>query len=106
MIELSEELKQRKEEWKSLGFLLPIKDGKESPCATFDFLGRRLMFELRTADNRGWDDFMANGTVHTHAIALRKVRYLSDGELLVAKQIVFFKWVLSWVSWNLKTGER
>lgn len=106
MIELSEELKQRKEEWRNLGFLLPIKEGKESPSTTFDFLGRRWLFEFRTANHGGWDDFMANGTIHAHSLALRKVRYLSDGELLVAKQIVFFKWVLSWASWNLKTGER
>lgn len=105
MIELSEELKQRKEEWRKLGFLLPIKECKESPCTTFGFLGRRWLFELRTANHGGWDDFMANGTIHTHSIALRKVRYLSEGELLVAKQIVFFKWVLSWASLNLKTGK-
>lgn len=106
MIEYSEALKKRKEEWIKLGFLLPNEDSDEKPSYEFSLFGRDYLAEIRKSKSGYWDDFIANGTVHTHSIAFRKVRYLTEeNDLLVAKQVVFFKWVFAWASWSKKTGE-
>jgi hypothetical protein len=92
---------------RELGFLIPNDDATKGREYNFEFLGRSWIAEIRRSNTGFWDDFQANGTVHTHSIALRKVRYLIENdELLQAKQIVFFKWVIAWASFNLKTGEQ
>lgn len=107
MIELSEELKARKEKWRELGFLIPNDDATKGREYSFEFLGRSWIAEIRRSNTGFWEDFQANGTVHTHSIALRKVRYMSEKDnVLEAKQIVFFRWVIAWASFSLKTGEQ
>lgn len=107
MIELSEELKARKEEWRKLGFLLPNEDATKGREYNFELFGRTWIAEVRTSTSGFWDDFIANGSVHTHSIAFRKVRYLTENnEMLVAKQIVFFKWVVVWASFDNETGDQ
>lgn len=107
MIELSEELKLRKEEWRKAGFLLPNDQATKGREYSFNLFGRTWIAEVRTSQTGYWDDYISNGSVHTHSIALRKVHYMSDeGNILAAKQIVFFKWVVAWASWNTKTGDQ
>ena len=107
MIELSEELKAHKEEWRKSGFLLPNDQATKGREYNFELFGRTWIAEIRTSTSGYWDDYISNGSVHTHSLALRKVRYMSDeGNILVAKQIVFFKWVVAWASWNTKTGDQ
>lgn len=107
MIELSEELKLRKEEWRKAGFLLPNDQATKGREYNFELFGRTWIAEIRTSTSGYWDDYISNGSVHTHSLALRKVRYMSDEvNILVAKQIVFFKWVVAWASWNTKTGDQ
>lgn len=107
MIELSENLKEQKEKWRQLGFLLPNEDATRGREYDFKLFGRAWIAEVRTSTSGFWDDFAANGSVHTHSIALRKVRYLTDkGDILVAKQVVFFKWVIAWASFDNETGDQ
>ena len=104
-MELSEELRVRKEAWRELGFLLPNEEASKGKEYDFDAFGRTWIAEIRKSSSGYWDDFIASGNVHTSSIALRKVRYMSDydGHVLEAKQIIFFKWAIAWASW--KTGE-
>ena len=106
-MELSEELRVRKEAWRELGFLLPNDEASNGKEYDFDAFGRTWIAEIRTSASGYWDDYISNGSIHTHSLALRKVRYMSDeGNILVVKQIVFFKWVVAWASWNTKTGDQ
>lgn len=107
MIELSEELKQRKEEWRRLGFLLPNETSTKGREYGFEFWGREWIAEIRTSTSGLWDTFLATGNVRTNSISIHKVRYMSKtGEVLEAKEIIFFKWVVTWASWDKKTGEQ
>ena len=42
MIELSEELKARKEKWRELGFLIPNDDATKGREYSFEFLGTHI----------------------------------------------------------------
>lgn len=86
MIELSEKLMARKEEWRKLGFLIPNEDATRGREYNFELFGKTWIAEIRTSTSGFWDDFVANGTVHTHSLTLRKVRYLTENnEVLVDK---------------------
>ena len=103
MIELSEELKRLREIWRQKGFLLPNDSASKWKEFDFKFCGREWIAEIRIASSGWWDTFLANGNVRTSAISFHKERYLSKGdEVLVAKQIIFFKWIVTWASFKLK----
>lgn len=100
-MELSEELKTRREEWRKLGFLLPVEDaatGKEYNLKAF---GRHWLIGFHKSSSSYWDTFLAEGNIYTTSLSLQKVRFMSDeGVVLDAKKIVFFRWLLIWSSWK------
>lgn len=104
-MKLSEELSLRREEWRKLGFLLPNETSTKGREYNFEFCEREWIVEVRTSISGLWDTFLATGSVRTNSISFHKERYMSKmGEVLEAKQIIFFKWVVTWASWDKKTG--